>query len=158
MLRLCFFVSLNKQHHNKRLPSGLPTLRHRLSAYMSYGTGYRHTCPTAPVIIFIGKLLSFLAKRNPYLHFVFPRVAFCIHLVTQSAMDFVSQQDCECFPIEYNTLCLVTDFMFKNASSFLPRCAKCVSAFHYARLQSAEGFDSSSRDCTHDEARSHFAQ
>ena len=101
MLRLCFFVSLKEA---SRLLPAFP-------ACMPYGTGYQHTYPTAPVIIFIGKLLSFLAKRNPYLHFVFPRVAFCIHLVTQSAMDFVSQQDCECFPIEYNTLCLVTDYM-----------------------------------------------
>ena len=111
MLRLCFFCSLKYRHHRYNCLYGMHILRHRLSAYMSYGTGYRHTCPTAPVIIFIGKLLSFLAKRNPYLHFVFPRVASCIHLVTQSAMAFVSQQDCECFPIEYNTLCLWTDYM-----------------------------------------------
>ena len=101
MLRLCFFVDLF---------NGMITVT-AVTACISYGTGHQHTYPTAPVIIFIGKLLSFLAKRNPYLHFVFPRVAFCIHLVTQSAMAFVSQQDCECFPIEYNTLCLVTDYM-----------------------------------------------
>ena len=47
---------------------------------------------------------------------------------------------------------------FKNASAFLPRHARRASAFHCACLRSAGGFYSSSRDCTHDEARFHFAR
>ena len=57
-----------------------------------------------------------------------------------------------------NILHVVPPRYFRNASAFLPRRARRVSAFHCARLRSAGGFYSSSRDCTHNEGKFHFAR
>ena len=63
-------------------------------------------------IIFIGKLSSFPAKRRMHMHFALPRVAFAYTWSRKVPHFSVSQSDCECFPIEYCTLCLSTPRMW----------------------------------------------
>ena len=59
------------------------------------------------MIIFIGKLLSFPAKYKKITALCVPACRICIHLVTQSAIFYISRSDGECFPIEYYLCALV---------------------------------------------------
>ena len=138
MLRLCFFVALF---------NGMITVT-AVTACISYGTGYQHTYPTAPVIsihILRHRLLYSSGNSCPFLRNETHICTLCSR-VSHSAytwshkvqwLSFLSRtanvSRLNIIPCAFGPIIC----HLKNTSAFLPRRTRRASAFHCARQRSS---------------------